>query len=167
MASFDLAYDFMMDNEDAARACAIVPDAPAGAHAISGINSAAFPASYAAIAALVQDQREAAVYQFYKVKFWNSWFAQLQSDELAKRVFDESVNAGGETAVSLLQRALGPPVAVDGGWGPQTLAASNSADPDALVTAFISERVRYYEAIAARHSSDEKYLAEWLVRARK
>ena len=167
MASFDTAYDFMMDNEDPARACAIVPDAPAGAHAISGINSAAFPASYAAIAALAQDQREAAVYQFYKVKFWNSWFAQLQSDELAKRVFDEAVNAGPETAVTLLQRALGAPVAVDGGWGPQTLQASNSADPDALVTAFISERVRYYEAIAAGHPSDQKYLAEWLVRANK
>ena len=32
MSSFDVAFQFLMDNEDAARAYAVVPDAPPGAH---------------------------------------------------------------------------------------------------------------------------------------
>lgn len=165
MASFEVAFEWMMNNEDGKREYAIVPDAPAGAHAISGINSAAFPQEFANIAAVPQAQRGPAVELFYRRNFWNNWFDQLDSDEIAKRVFDDAVNMGPGTAVKLLQQALGPPVARDGEWGPATLQAANSAAPDTLVAAFRRARICHYSVIAESNPADKKFLAEWEARA--
>ena len=126
-----LAWIFLWSNEDAQRACAIVHDPtkdyPA-AQACSGINSAFYPTQFAAIAALPQSQRAPAVEEFYQKEFWNKWFQQLASDDVAMRVFDMAVNGGPGTAVKLLQHAVnsfhaGNPLTVDGGWGPITVAA--------------------------------------------
>ena len=57
MADFLISYEWMLNNEDAAHSYAVVPDAPPGAHAISGINSSAFPSQFETIAALPQNQR--------------------------------------------------------------------------------------------------------------
>ncbi|MFZ1083387.1 MAG: putative peptidoglycan-binding domain-containing protein [Terracidiphilus sp.] len=184
MADWNTAYNFMMDNEDGPRACAQIPDAPEqldpvsgeriGAYAISGVNSAAWPAEFAAIAALPQNQREPLVQQFYQNHVWNQWLAQLVSDDVCKRVFDFAVNAGGGKAVRCLQQAVNslaaPGVAlltVDGGWGPMTLKATNAADPTALTLAFQTQRVADYQAIAANNPNLAKYLPEWTARAER
>jgi len=179
MANWDTAYNWMMDNEDSLRACAQVSDScPGGVagpcYAISGINSAVWPAEYAPIAALPQDQREPLVQQFYQNHFWNVWFAQVTSDEVCKRVFDFAVNGGHGAAVKCLQQAvnsLADPgathIAEDGGWGPVTLGATNAADPGSLVGAFKARRIAYYQAIAAADPSKARYLAAWTARAQK
>jgi lysozyme family protein len=159
-----------MESEDPQRKYAEVPDAPPGAFAISGINSAAFPSEFAAIAAIPQAQRGSAVKDFYQKEFWNNWFSQLLSDDLAKRVFDASVNMGAGTAIRLLQtaaNALGGALTVDGGWGTLTLTAVNSANPAAFIAAFIEARENYYRAIVQNNPADQKYLQEWLARAGK
>jgi hypothetical protein len=174
MADFAAAFQWAMQFEDPLMACAQVPDAaPAGAagpcYAISGINSGAWPGQFAAIAALPQGGRAAAVEAFYQAEFWNSWLAQLVSDDVAKRVFDFGVNAGSGTSVRTLQQAVnavGGSLTVDGGWGPLTLAAANAAASAALVAAFIQARVAHYEAIAAANPADAAYLKGWLARAR-
>lgn len=165
MADFNVAFDWVMGFEDPKREYATVNDAPPGAFAISGINSRAFPSDFQTISVLSMPQRVAAVQAFYELNFWNSWIAQLQSDELAKRVFDAGVNMGKDTAVKLLQQALGAAVVRDGAWGPITLQAANSANPDELVGAFKRARIGYYEVIAARNPDDAKYLDGWRVRA--
>jgi lysozyme family protein len=173
MADFTVAFQWAMQFEDPSMACEQVPDAaPAGVagpcYAISGINSGAWPGPFASIAALPQDGRTSAVEQFYQAQFWNNWLAQMISDDVAKRVFDFGVNAGTGTAVKTLQQAvnaLGGKLAVDGGWGPQTLAAANAAEGAALVQAFIAARVAHYQAIAAANPADAVYLKGWLARA--
>jgi lysozyme family protein len=173
MADFDVAFQWAMQFEDPLMACEQVPDAaPAGVpgpcYAISGVNSGAWPAQFASIAAVPQNQRAAAVAAFYQAEFWNTWFTQLVSDDLAKRVFDFSVNAGSATAVKTLQQAVnasGGSLAVDGGWGPLTLGAANAADAATLVAAFIQARVAHYEALAAADPADVVYLRGWLARA--
>ena len=170
MASFQIAYDWMLNNEDASREYALAPDAPPGAFAISGINIAAFPAEFQVIAKIPQANRGGAIRLFYEVHFWNNWFSQLLSDDLAKRVFDAAVNMGAGTAIRLLQtaaNALGGALTVDGGWGTLTLTAANSANPAALIAAFIEARENYYRAIVQRNPADQKYLQEWLARAGK
>lgn len=171
MAFFDTAYDFMMGNEDPARACAEVPDAPAGSHAISGINSHAYPQQFAAIAALPQDQREAAVKAFYQSEFWSAYLGSLISDDLAARVLDEAVNAGPGTAVKLLQQAIndlgGIRIPVDGAWGPITVAAANNQNQTMLLNAFRQARIAHYQAIAAANPELSQYLPEWIARAEK
>jgi lysozyme family protein len=167
MASFDIAFTWLLTSEDPKNECAIVPDAPPGAHAISGINSHAFPTAFARIAVLPQSQRMAAVSSFYKTYFWNKWLDQLASDELAKRVFDAAVNMGSKTALGLLQRALWPSAEPDEVWGPETVSAANAGDLTATVEAFKRLRGAHYQEIVARNPDDEKYLAGWLARAEK
>ena len=169
MSSFQIAYSWMMDNEDAGRKYATVPDT--GGMAISGINSAAYPSQFAAIKALPQAMRATAVASFYQDEFWNQWYAQLVSDEVAKRVFDAAVNMGPGTACKLLQEVIG--AEVDGAWGPNTVAKANACDPDSLVTAFKQQRLGHYEAIVASNPDDEKYLGTeeqpgpWWIRSMK
>jgi lysozyme family protein len=177
MADWDTSYNWMMDNEDRARACAQVPDPPpAGSagpcYAISGINSGAWPDQFEAIAALAQTDRVSAVQQFYQDHFWNDWFAQVASDDLCKRVFDFAVNGGHGTAVHCLQQAVNSlatdgaaPIAEDGGWGPITLNAVNAADPAALLEAFKAKRLAYYQDIANEDPAKARYLATWTTRA--
>ena len=178
MADWNTAYNWMMNFEDPARACAQIPDAaPSGVagpcYAISGVNSGAWPAEFAPIAALPQPQRGPFVQQFYQNHFWNKWYAQVVSDEVCKRVFDFAVNGGSGTSVRCLQQAVnsllagGTPIAEDGGWGPKTLTAVNAADPAALQAAFQAKRAAYYRAIAAAEPSKAKYLAGWTERANK
>ena len=163
MASIDFytSFGFCMTFEDPKCECAIVPDV--GGYAISGINSAAFPSEYALIAGAAPSARAPLVKNFYLAHFWNPWLEGLADIELKKRVFDAGVNMGAETAVKLLQEALG--LTVDGAWGPKTLAAANTANN--AVAAFINARVAHYEAIVARNPVDAKYLDDWLARARK
>ncbi len=173
MADFSTAFQWAMNSEDSQMACAVVPDStPAGCtgpcYAISGINSGLWPADFANISALPQSSRLDAVQAFYQAHYWNDWFAQLVSDEVAKRVFDFSVNGGSGTAVKTLQQAvnaLGGNLTVDGGWGPHTIAAANAADQAALVQAFIAARVAHYQAIVAANPADAQYLKGWLARA--
>ncbi len=160
MADFHTDFEFMENNEDRAQAHALVPDAPPGAHAISGINSAAYPAEFAAIAAIPQNQRGPAVEQFYQVHFWNKFEGQL-SDDLAERVLDEAVNAGPGTAVRILQQAInsvGGKLAVDGAWGPSTISAALLCDQTALLNSFRQARLAHYQAIVARDPSKAQYL---------
>ncbi len=177
MADWNTAFNWMMNFEDAPRACAKVSDAcPGGVagpcYAISGINSGAWPAEFAAIAALPQSQRGPLVQQFYQNHFWNNWFAQMVSDEVCKRVFDFAVNAGSGTSVRCLQQAVNSllaagatPIAEDGGWGPKTLAAVNAADPVALQDAFQAKRAAHYQTIATASPAKAIFLTAWTSRA--
>ncbi len=179
MADWNTAYNWMMDNEDAPRACKQVPDAPptgftGACYAISGINSAVFAAEFSAIAAVDQSHREPLVQQFYQNHFWNNWYAQVNSDDVCKRVFDFAVNGGTGASVKCLQEAVNslapagaPQLKEDGGWGPMTLAAVNAADGAALLAAFKAKRAAYYHAIVAKNPAKAEYLDAWLARAAK
>jgi lysozyme family protein len=168
MASFPACFEWLMQNEDAAHSYATVPDV--GGDAISGINSASFPSQFKAINALPQSQRGPAVEDFYFREFWNAWYAALNSDDLAMRVFDCAVNQGPGTAVRLLQEAVGAcgdPIAVDGEWGPLTVNAANAIDPAFLLAGFQARRAALYQEIVGRNPQDAKYLKAWLARAAK
>ncbi|MGD0094936.1 MAG: putative peptidoglycan-binding domain-containing protein [Terracidiphilus sp.] len=179
MADWNTAYNWMMDFEDAPRACAQVPDAaPCGVagpcYAISGINSGAWPDEFTPIAALPPAQREPLVQQFYQNHFWNNWYAQLLSDDLCKRVFDFAVNGGAGTSVRCLQQAVNSlldasatPLVEDGGWGPKTVAATNAADPATLTSAFQSKRAAHYQSIVIADPSKANFLTAWIARANK
>ena len=173
MAEITPAFDFLMDNEDSQRLYARVLDScPAGGcdgpcYAISGINSGAWPTDFATIEAVPQAQRGPFVLHFYALHFWNGWLAQLNSQDLANRVFDGGVNSGEGNAVRWLQEALratgAQGVAVDGVWGPITLAAANAAPQDALLDAFSQERV----AFLRKYCADNPALASLIARAMK
>ena len=171
MSDFLPAYNFMMDSEDAARAYKQVPDV--GGSAISGINSHDFPEEFAAIAAIPQSQRGPAVQLFYQAHFWNQWLEQLQSQDLANRVFDALVNMGSRTAVKLLQQAVNcfliDKVDEDGKLGADTVGAINGypRTQDHIIEQFQDERISHYKAIVAANPSDAQFLPTWIARASK
>lgn len=107
-----------------------------------------------------------AVETFYRDTFWNP----LQADEwadgaLAADAFDAAVNMGRETAVELLQNALGfPQSARDGVVGPKTLAALHNASTG-LRARFAALRAIEYGCIATRRPRELPYLVGWLHRA--
>jgi len=89
-------------------------------------------------------------------------------DDAAKRIFDEGVNAGPGTTVRIAQAAAG--CAVDGEWGPNTVAAVNAAG-EGFVPSFKQARLAHYQAIVARNPADAQYLGTaehpgpWWIRA--
>jgi lysozyme family protein len=136
-----------------------------GGHAISGINSAVFPGEFEAIAALAQDERAVAVEQFYQRTFWNQCYAALESDEVAKRVFDAAVNQGPRLAVEMLQSAAG--CQVDGCWGPVTVETVNAGNTERIIAAFQQQRVFRYHALVAANPALQPDLEGWLARANR
>ena len=184
MASFEIAYNWMLSNEDAADLHAIVPDkCPKGCtllhcFAISGINSGAWPSEYAVIANTPQVDRGPLVEAFYQAHFWSDWFDDLTSDEVAKRVFDASVNMGSVAAVRCLQQAISTiedrapgnedfNLSIDGVWGQITVREANDTGPGELVSEFQQARVAHYQAIAAAKPALAHYLPQWTARAEK
>jgi len=100
------------------------------------------------------------------------WYAQLTSDEVAKRVFDAAVNAGSVASVRCLQEAVNSfpiqvPLVEDGVFGPQTVAKANILHAPSLVSNFCARRVAYYQAIVAAHPEDAQYLKAWTARAQR
>ena len=100
------------------------------------------PASLAEVRALTP----AAAAPIYRADYWNAAHCGDCPAGVDLMVFDAAVNQGVGRAIRILQAALG--VAVDGGFGPATLAAVRAADPATLVG-----------AIAARRSADYRGLA--------
>ena len=88
----------------------------------------------------------------------------IASQLLAEIVFDFYVNAGFH-AITLLQRLLGPPLASDGLFGPDTLKALEDADQAALYARYRQGRIDYYTELAQAHPILQRFLAGWLRRA--
>ena len=171
MADFKTAFAWAMTSEDPLLHYAAVKDLPAGSFAISGINSHYFPEDFNKISLIAQAERGPAVEQFYEDHFWNVWFDRLESDEVAKRLFDCGINEGPETAVNLLQRAIeavsGITGGVDGIWGWNTLERANNCNPDMLAAAFRQARAQAYRDIVKAIPKDAGDLPGWLARAEK
>ena len=174
MSNFIVAYGWMLDFEDPDKHFLPHPDAtPEGktgpCMAIAGINSCEFPTQYAAIAAAFFTDRGPLIQQFYKQKFWNGWLQGILSDEVAKRVFDFSVNSGPSRATITLQEAINqvitvyhrPVIGTDGVLGPITVATANACDPEALVKAFCNLRLEFYQSLPEW----SLYGAGWKIRA--
>lgn len=98
-------------------------------------------------------------------------------EALQPSVFDMQVNSG-SNAVRILQRLLrdmGLDIAVDGGIGPQTIAAAQAAfdqAPDHLVDAYGIARRNFYYHLADRRPASRRYATRrngakggWIIRA--
>jgi len=167
MSAFMPAFDFLMDSEDPKREFQCVPDNKG--LVISGVNSLEWPDDFKAINALPVHGRPFAVAAFYQKNYWNPLLlAQINSQDIANRVLDQSVNGGNSSAVSMLQNACGfcgQTVTADGVMGPNTLAAVNACDPVALLDQYRQERLHHYVAVAAAHPEWSSDLAGWEARA--
>lgn len=79
--------------------------------------------------------------RIYKDRYWDAIKAEQLPAAARYAIFDAAVNSGPGQSAKWLQRALG--VADDGVIGPQTLAAANATNPDALKMRMLSQRLRF------------------------
>lgn len=78
----------------------------------------------------MRDMPVATAKAIYRKQYWDSVRADELPPSVRYAVFDAAVNSGVGQAVRWLQRSLG--VTEDGKLGPQSMAAANAANTDAL-----------------------------------
>lgn len=87
----------------------------------------------------------AEVSSLYEQDYWTS----VQGDSLPNgvdlMVWDMAVNAGVGGSARLLQACVG--VTIDGGIGPETLAATAAVNPTTLINALAQHQTSYYQSL--------------------
>lgn len=101
---------------------------------------------------------------FYKAEYWD----KLRCDEIDNQNFADNlmllgVNAGIKKAIIVGQRAC--KITSDGVFGNKTLAAFKKADK-AETKRFTEIEIEFYQSIAARDKSQERFLQGWINRAK-
>ena len=149
MANFDLAIPTVLQHEGG---YSKDPDDPGG-ETNFGISKRSYPD--VDIANLTVDDAKA----IYQRDYWVPLMLDQVNDQaVATKVFDTAVNIGKSRAVKFLQRAVqnagGGIVDVDGGMGPQTLAAVNQSSPLLLLSSYRQLQVTYYEGLVSDAPTD-------------
>jgi lysozyme family protein len=92
---------------------------------------------------------------------------QIESQSIATALLSFSVNEGTHEAVVLLQKACvacGRQLAVDGCFGPGTLAAVNACQPSQLLNLYCLFEESYYRGIVQANPAQQVFLKGWLSR---
>lgn len=84
--------------------------------------------------------------RIYKDKYWDAIKADQLPPAIRMATFDAAVNSGPGQAAKWLQRALG--IKDDGAIGPQTIAAANAGNPDALRMRMLAQRLKFMAGLA-------------------
>lgn len=105
----------------------------------------------------------------YKRDWWDRYsYGRINNLDVATKVFDMAVHMGPYTAHRILQEALvwiGHSVKLDGIIGPETIKATNEANPERLLEALrYLSAMHFYQLVRANRKL-EKYLVGWLNRA--
>lgn len=112
--------------------------------------------------------REDAIAIYYRDWWQRYGYGRLQDEAIATKLLDMAVNMGPATAHHLLQKTLvflGYDIAVDGIIGPQTVGATNKADPKRLLQLLRWRAAEHYYRIAAQRTQSQAFLMGWLKRA--
>jgi lysozyme family protein len=105
---------------------------------------------------------DAEIQQIYQKNYWTPSGADRIPARLNLVEFDTAVNMGVGRAVQFLQQQVG--TTVDGGFGPITQKAANSAPLEATITQYCDAREAYYRNIVAKNPSEQVFLNGWLNR---
>ena len=154
MADFNIAVQITLVNEGG---FVDNPADPGGATKY-GITQADMPG--VDIAGVTPQQATA----YYQEHYWKPLYSQIESQDVANKLFDMGVLFGVGEAVKLLQIVLQtaiPTVTVDDEFGPETLAALNQIDAASLLQAYKTSLVTYALRIAANKPSDRQFAAGW------
>ena len=105
----------------------------------------------------------------YRVHFWDKYdYDKIDDFTVAARLFDMTVNMGAIQAGKIIQRALnqcGHNLVVDGKVGPNTFAAINCTDSEALMAEIRNEHREFYLRLIEQKPHLAKYRRGWLRRA--
>jgi lysozyme family protein len=100
--------------------------------------------------------------EYYSEHYWKVLYSQIQSQDIANKLFDMGVLWGVGTAVGILQLTLG--ITVDHSFGPQTLQAINDADEASLLASYKTNFVTHAFNVAAANPAERGNLKGWSTR---
>jgi lysozyme family protein len=96
---------------------------------------------------------------YYAEHYWKTLYSQIESQDVADKLFDMGVLFGIGTAVRILQ--LSVEITVDGAFGPNTLAAVNQADATSLLTTYKANLVTHAFNVVTANPALRKFVAGW------
>ena len=159
-ANFDMSFDRVMQSEGGY----VWDKDDAGGETNLGVTIGAWGAYLGRaiqpgeMKALTKD----AVKPFYKQMYWD----KVRGDDLPVgvdyAVFDFAVNAGTSRAAKFLQRAVG--AVDDGAIGPGTMALVAKITPGKLLENFAEQKEAFYNTLAEKNPTQQKFLKGWLNR---
>lgn len=98
----------------------------------------------------------------YKLQFWDAMSGDhIRDQQVATIIFDGYVNMG-VSALKIAQRVAGS--AVDGQFGPNTIATLNAAAGRVFFDTYKDQRIMYYKNLAERKPKLQVFLKGWLNR---
>lgn len=106
----------------------------------------------------------------YLDQFWlPNKYGKIDSQKVASKVFDLSVNCGAQMANQFIQKSVNlldysPDLVVDGILGSKSIEAINLCHPDALYTCIKYNAIAYYAAIIAKNQNLSGFKKGWLNR---
>ena len=167
MSDFKPAFEFTMQHEDASRSGKVTVDA--GGRTRFGIAEkfhADLPEEFfggPAEDALAQAE------EIEEREYWHPMrLAEVESQDVANKLFDMAVNMGVRQAALYAQRAantFASGLMEDGVIGAQTLAAINRAAPLAFYQLLCELSAAHYRHLAAVNPTQERNLSGWMKRA--
>jgi lysozyme family protein len=98
-------------------------------------------------------------YEILHSMYWSRWKADNIENQAVANILVDWVWASGITGIKRPQRILG--VTADGIVGPKTLAAVNAADATTLFNSILTDRLKHFDEIVAKSSSQAKFLKGW------
>lgn len=112
---------------------------------------------------------QATAWRIYRRSFWDRYLLDwIDSQVIANKLFDTTVNTGPRQTGFIVQRALQAcqrPVAIDGILGPQTRSAINRIPSARLIVGMRSEQGGFYRLLIAQKPALGKYRNGWERRA--
>ena len=154
-ADFEIAIQVVLTNEGGYVANASDP----GGETNFGISKRAYPD--VDIRHLTADVAK----EIYRRDYWR--YGDLNSQGIATKLLDMSVNMGRGMAVLIAQHALvdlGVVIATDGIWGPKTEATLNSSLESEILPEIRVHQTSHYVELVAQHPEMYQFMKGWLRR---
>ena len=154
-ADFNIAIKVVLANEGGY----VNNPADPGGETNFGISKRAYP--LVDIKNLTSD----AAAEIYRHDYW--LFSDLNSQDVATKLLDMSVNMGIKRAITLCQISIndiGGHCNVDGQWGPKTQGAVNGSDAGIILPEIRASQSHYYTNLVAQRPELYQFLRVWLRR---
>lgn len=162
MADFKTAFLFTLQHEDSTRSGKVTIDA--GGRTRFGIAEKFHPDLPEEFFTGPAEDALAEAEKLEEREYWDRMrLTEVESQNVANKLFDMGINMGVRQAAVYAQRAAH--VVDDGVIGGKTLAAINDADPMAYYQALCDLSVAHYRHVAAVNPSQAVNLAGWMKRA--
>ena len=159
MANFAEAINYVLENEGG---YSNDPNDPGGATNF-GIEQRDWP--QVNIATITRDQ----AISWYLPNYWNKApYDNINSQQIATKLFDTHVNCGMKSAFMMAQKALGfSEPNIDGNLGPMTLAAINQANTQHFLDELVTVLTLHYKLLEQQNPKLVVFDRGWMARATK